>query len=67
MSDILDYIRDKLAAQPLTPAAVESALLDARLEYAGNMAYIRHPKVRDFSGTVRAIPKKRPMPRRCPP
>jgi hypothetical protein len=48
MSDILDYIRAKLTAQPLTPEMVEAALLDARVEYGGDSAYVRRPKVRDF-------------------
>jgi hypothetical protein len=64
MSDILDYIREKLTAQPLTAETIQSAVLDARMKYAGDMVYIRHPKVRDFSGTVRAIPGKRPTVRR---
>ena len=44
MTDVLDFIRDRLAAQPLTPEAVESALSDARQTYGGDMPYIRMPK-----------------------
>ncbi len=47
MSDIIDLIRTKLAAAPLTPEGVDQALLEARMEYAGDMVYIRRPKVRD--------------------
>lgn len=48
MSDILDYIRSKLSAQPLTPESLQAVLLDARVEYGGDAAYVRRPKVRDF-------------------
>ncbi|MER2624865.1 MAG: hypothetical protein ABTS22_13115 [Accumulibacter sp.] len=58
MSDILDYIRSKLSAQPLTPETVEAAILDARLEYGGDAAYVRRPRVRDFLSGRRAAPSR---------
>lgn len=58
-NDILDFIKAKLSAQPLTPEAVEAALLDARLEYGGDAAYVRRPKVRDFLPARRAAPSRR--------
>ncbi len=58
MSDILDYIRSKLSAQPLTPETVEAAILDARLEYGGDAAYVRRPRVRDILSGRRAAPSR---------
>ena len=58
MSDILDYIRSKLSAQPLTPETVEAAILDARLEYGGDAAYVRRPRVRDFLSGRPAAPSR---------
>ncbi len=59
MSDILDYIRSKLSAQPLTPETLNAALLDARVEYGGDTAYVRRPKVRDFVQGRAPVPCRR--------
>lgn len=40
MSDILDYIRQKLAAAPDLLASVEPVLRDARQTYGGDRVYI---------------------------
>lgn len=66
MSDILDYIRAKLSAKPLTPETVEAALLDARVEYGGDAAYVRRPRVRDFVGQRTPTANRRPILRRSP-
>lgn len=47
MSDILDYIRARLAdCQPEVLPAVEPILLDAGYQYGGEKTYIHRPKVR---------------------
>lgn len=59
MSDILDYIRSKLSDQPLTLEALNATLLDARVEYGGDAAYVRRPKVRDFVQGRAPVPSRR--------
>lgn len=43
MSDILDYIRAKLAAQPHVLLQIDPVLSDARSMYGGDEVYIRKP------------------------
>lgn len=65
MSDILDYIRDKLAAQPGALAAAEPALLAARQTFGGDTVYVRLPRARDLSpGSVRDIAARNKVSRR---
>ena len=50
MTDIVDYIRTRLSEQdqPLTADAVNTALLDARIQYGGEILYVRKPKMREL-------------------
>lgn len=57
MSDIIDYIRSKLSDQPITLETVNATLLDARMEFGGEMHYVKTPKMRD-------LPKLEARPRR---
>lgn len=43
MTDILDYIRDRLSAQRPVQDAVVPVLEDARAIYGGDEVYIRKP------------------------
>ncbi len=43
MSDILDYIRDKLTAQHVAQEAIVPVLEEARTIYGGDEVYIRKP------------------------
>lgn len=54
MSDIIDLIRSKLVAAMDLPPAIDTVLMEVRMEYAGDTVYIRQPKVHDL------IPTKRP-------
>lgn len=56
MSDILDTIREKLAAHPDLADTVAPVLEQVRREYGGDTVYIRLPRIRDLSpGSVREI------------
>ena len=61
MTDIVDFIRSRLSEkdQPLTTDTVDAALLDARIQYGGEILYVRKPKMRDLIG-----PRHRPVSRR---
>jgi hypothetical protein len=42
-ADVLDFVRQALLAQPLTPATVDHAMEEARRVYGGETVYIRTP------------------------
>lgn len=56
MSDILDFIQERLAGQPGALALVEPVLMDARRVFGGDTVYVRLPRARDLSpGSIREI------------
>lgn len=57
MSDILDYIRARLAVcQPEILPFVDPILIDAGYQYGGEKTYIRRPKARPLmEGDSRAV------------
>ena len=50
MTDIVEFIRARLTGQdqPLTADAVNAVLLDARIQYGGEILYVRKPKMREL-------------------
>lgn len=61
MTDIVDYIRTRLSEQdqPLTADAVNTVLLDARIQYGGEILYVRKPKMRELVGDSRRSVSRR--------
>lgn len=65
MSDILDFIRERLTGQPGALALVEPVLSDARMVFGGDTVYVRAPRIRDLAGgSVREIAARNRVSRR---
>lgn len=54
-ADVLDFVRQALLGQPLTPALVEHTLTEARQVYGGETVYIRTPSRLKVSRRARQL------------
>ena len=58
-ADLLDFVRQALLAQPLTPATVEHTLTEARRVYGGETVYIRTSFRLKVSRRTRQLQRRR--------